>query len=85
MPNVSNGTKDPEHAALFAVSGADKPCTLPLPNFSFSSLLTKFLSIPYAKKDAIVAPAPGNTPIINPKWKNEEWLQPSVLSPLCLL
>ena len=44
--NVNNGTKDPEHAALFAVSGADKPCTLPFPNFSFSSFFTKFLSIP---------------------------------------
>ena len=46
IPNVSNGTNDPEHAALFAVSGADSPWTLPLPNFSFYSFFTKFLSIP---------------------------------------
>ena len=51
---------------MLAVSGADKPLTLPLPNFSFSSSFTKFLSIPYAKNDAIVAPAPGKTPIKNP-------------------
>ena len=35
IPNVSNGTNDPEHAALFAVSGADKPCTLPYQIFLF--------------------------------------------------
>ena len=46
IPKVSIGTKEPEQAALFAVSGADKPFTLPLPNFSFSSSLTTFRSIP---------------------------------------
>ena len=66
IPKVNIGTKEPEHAALFAVSGADNPFTLPFPNFSFSSSFTKFLSIPYAKNDAIVAPAPGNTPIKKP-------------------
>ena len=29
IPSVSKGTKEPEQAALFAVSGADKPWTLP--------------------------------------------------------
>ena len=46
IPNVSKGTNEPEHAALLAVSGAAIPFTLPLPNFCFSSSLTKFLSIP---------------------------------------
>ena len=46
IPKVSMGTNEPEHAALLAVSGADNPLTLPFPNFSFSSSLTKFLSIP---------------------------------------
>jgi TctA family transporter len=46
IPNVSIGTNEPEQAALFAVSGADNPFTLPFPNFCFSSSLTKFLSMP---------------------------------------
>ena len=37
IPSVNNGTNDPEHAALLAVSGAARPCTLPLPNLFFSS------------------------------------------------
>ena len=35
IPKVSNGTNDPEQAALLAVSGAAKPFTLPFPNFCF--------------------------------------------------
>ena len=35
IPRVSMGTNEPEQAALFAVSGADNPFTLPLPNFLF--------------------------------------------------
>ena len=45
-PRVNKGTNEPEQAALLAVSGADKPLTLPFPNFCFSSSFTKFLSIP---------------------------------------
>ena len=33
IPNVRRGTNDPEQAALFAVSGAANPFTLPFPNF----------------------------------------------------
>ena len=32
MPSVNSGTNEPVAAALFAVSGADKPRTDPLPN-----------------------------------------------------
>ena len=32
IPKVSNGTKDPEQAALLAVSGAANPLILPFPN-----------------------------------------------------
>ena len=71
IPNVSKGTNDPEHAALLAVSGAAIPFTLPLPNFCFSSSFTKLRSMPYAKKDAIVEPAPGTgTSVIGTKPKN---------------
>ena len=38
IPRVNKGTKEPEHAALLAVSGAANPWTLPLPNLSFSIL-----------------------------------------------
>ncbi len=38
MPSVSSGTKEPVQAALFADSGAARPLTEPLPNWSCSSL-----------------------------------------------
>jgi hypothetical protein len=34
IPNVNKGTNDPVQAALFALSGAAKPFSDPLPNFS---------------------------------------------------
>ena len=53
-------------AALFAVSGAAKPLIEPFPNSFCSSVEAKFLSTAYDRKEAIVAPAPGKTPIKNP-------------------
>ncbi len=46
MPSVSSGTKEPVQAALLAVSGAARPRTLPLPNFSFSLALATVRSMP---------------------------------------
>ena len=66
MPSVSSGTKDPVQAALFALSGAARPFTDPFPNCSLSSGEAKFRSTAYPRNDAIVAPAPGITPIKNP-------------------
>ena len=66
IPKVSNGTKEPVLAALFAVSGAAKPLIEPLPNSLRSSGLARLRSTAYPKNEAIVAPVPGMTPIRNP-------------------
>ena len=66
IPSVSKGTKDPVQAALFALSGAARPFTEPFPNCSRSSGVAKLRSTAYPRNDAIVAPAPGITPIKNP-------------------
>ena len=66
IPSVSKGTKDPVQAALLAVSGAAKPLIEPFPNSFCSFSEARLRSTAYPKNDAIVAPAPGKTPIKNP-------------------
>ena len=66
IPSVRSGTNDPVHAALFAHSGAASPFTDPFPNFFCSFSVAIFRSTAYPRKLAIVAPAPGSTPIRNP-------------------
>ena len=63
-PSVSRGTNEPLAAALLAASGAATPLMLPLPKVSPS--LARRFSVMYARKDATVAPAPGNTPTKKP-------------------
>ena len=50
---------------MFADSGPATPLISPLPKFSGFLLIC--LSVEYETNDAIPAPAPGKTPIINPK------------------
>ena len=66
IPRVKSGTKDPVHAALLAVSGAAKPFIDPFQNSFCSSFEAILRSTAYPRKLAIVAPAPGKTPIKNP-------------------
>ena len=66
IPKVKRGTNDPVQAALFAVSGAASPFIDPLPNSFFSCSGAILRSTAYPKNEAIVAPAPGKTPIKNP-------------------
>ena len=66
IPSVRSGTNEPVHAALLAVSGAARPLIDPLPNSSCSSLVAMLRSTAYPKKLAIVAPAPGRTPMKKP-------------------
>ena len=64
MPSANVGTMAPADEALFADSGPATASIAPCPNFSGCSE-TRF-SNAYDKNDAIVAPAPGNTPMKNP-------------------
>ena len=66
MPKVKSGTQEPVQAALLAASGAANPRALPRP-IAVSDRFGKVFSNPYARKDAIVAPAPGNVPTKNPR------------------
>ena len=64
IPSVSSGMNEPEQAALLAASVAARPRTAPLPNVSGSRWT--FFSAAYDIKEAMVAPAPGKTPIKKP-------------------
>ena len=77
IPSVNNGIIAPPEAALFADSGAATPAIAPFPNFS--GFLLIFFSAIYEKKEASVAPAPGKTPIKNPK------KEPRAMGPRLLL
>ena len=65
MPRVSIGTMAPADAALFADSGPATPSIAPFPNSS--GCLETFFSTAYAKKEAMVEPAPGRTPTRKPR------------------
>src|SRR5688572_32276993 len=64
MPRVSSGTMAPEEAALFAASGPTRPAIAPLPNFS--GVRDRDFSSEYDMSEAMVAPAPGITPMTKP-------------------
>src|SRR5262245_3134312 len=60
IPRVSNGTKTPVAAALFAASGPATPSIAPLPNSS--GCLVSFFSVAYERKVGISAPPAGMVP-----------------------
>ncbi len=64
MPSVRSGTRAPPTEPPAAAAGAAIPSRLPLPNSS-GFLLTRRASL-YAMKAAMVAPAPGTTPMTVP-------------------
>ena len=63
-PSVSSGTIEPQVAALLAASGPATPSIMPVPNFS--GVFEMRFSTVYDSMVAMVAPAPGNTPLKNP-------------------
>ncbi len=64
MPSANIGTIAPLAAALLAASGPATPSIAPVPNSS--GCFDTFFSTAYAMNDAMVAPAPGSTPIRKP-------------------
>ena len=63
-PRESSGTIAPDEAALLAASGPARPAIAPLPNFS--GVFESDFSIEYDMSEAMVAPAPGITPMTKP-------------------
>src|SRR5512139_3683033 len=63
-PRERSGTIAPDEAALLAASGPARPAIAPLPNFS--GVGESVFSIEYDMSEAMVAPAPGMTPMTNP-------------------
>ena len=65
IPRERSGTIAPPVALLLAASDATIPSGTPFPRSS--GCFETFFSIAYARKDAIVAPAPGRIPTIVPR------------------
>src|SRR4030042_2344722 len=63
-PSESRMVMEPPVEALFAHSEAISPSMAPWPNFSGS--FDVLAASPYARNEAIVAPAPGSAPTIVP-------------------
>src|SRR5699024_8281320 len=82
IPKLRSGTNAPLVAALFAVSGPVKPATEPFPNSS--GFFDTFFSVVYPINDAIVAPAPGNTPNRNPSTDSRD-IGPVISLKSCLV
>ena len=65
MPNESRGPKEPTAAALLAASDTATPVISPVP--SLAPFFPIFFSKIYARKEPVVAPAPGRKPMRFPR------------------